>query len=97
MLAETDLYLHDLFNGWVKAHSNFHYTPVISEPDTSPNWTGRTGLVGNAVLQDIDDLSDVTVLISGGPAMVYGTLDSFVERGMPEKNILSDIFSYAPR
>ncbi|MCH7742013.1 MAG: NAD(P)H-flavin reductase [Proteobacteria bacterium] len=97
VLAETDLYLHDLFNGWVKAHSNFHYTPVISEPDTSPNWTGRTGLVGNAVLQDIDDLSGVTVLISGGPAMVYGTLDSFVERGMPEKNILSDIFSYAPR
>jgi CDP-4-dehydro-6-deoxyglucose reductase, E3 len=97
VLTDKDLYLHDLFSDWASVHTNFHYTPVISEPDTSPDWTGRTGLVGNAVLEDMSDLSNVTVLISGGPAMVYGTLDSFVERGMPEESMISDIFSYAPR
>lgn len=97
VLADTDLYLHDLFSSWEKAHINFHYTPVVSEPDTSPDWTGRTGLVGNVVLEDIDNLSDITVLISGGPAMVYATLDSFMERGMPEERMFSDIFSIAPR
>jgi hypothetical protein len=29
--------------------------------------------------------------------MVYATLDMFVEQGMPEENMSSDIFSYAPR
>jgi len=97
VIADKDLYLSDLFNDWVKEHENFHYIPVVSEPETSPNWAGRTGLVGDVVLSEFDSLIDVTVYVSGGPGMVYATLDSFVERGMPEGNMYSDIFSYAPR
>ena len=70
---------------------------MISEPETSPNWTGRTGLVGNAVLEDFTDVSNVTVYVSGGPGMVYATLDAFVARGMPPENMFSDVFAYAPR
>lgn len=97
VLADKDLYLTELCERWAREHENFHFVPVVSEPETSPNWQGRTGLVGEAVLQDITDLTDVTVFVSGGPAMVYATLDAFVERGMPEENMSSDIFSYAPR
>ncbi len=95
--AAAQLYLNALCESWARHDENFHYIPVVSEPETSPDWKGRTGLVGQAVLEDFDDLSDVTVFVSGGPAMVYATLDAFVERGMPEANMLSDIFSYAPR
>ena len=97
VLSNRDLYLSGLFESWEAKHDNLHFIPVVSEPDRSPDWTGRTGLVGEAALQDLDDVSDVTVFVSGGPAMVYATLDAFVERGMPEENMKSDIFSYAPR
>lgn len=95
--SAEDLYMADLCRSWEEAHANFHFIPVVSDPSTSPDWHGRTGLVGEAVLEDFDDLSDVTVYVSGGPAMVYATLDAFVERGMPESAMRSDIFSYAPR
>lgn len=97
VLADKDLYLADLCRQWEAEDSNFHFVPVVSEPATSPDWNGRTGLVGEAALEDFEDLSDVTVFVSGGPAMVYATLDAFVAKGMPEASMRSDIFSYAPR
>jgi len=97
VLSSSDLYLDDLCKKWDRENDNFHYIAVVSEPSSSPDWTGRTGLVGDAVLDDFDDLHDVTVIVSGGPAMVYATLDAFMERGMPRQNMRSDIFSYAPR
>ena len=97
VLSDTDLYLNELFTAWAQIHTNFHYTPVVSEPDSSHKWSGRTGLVGEIVLEDFDDFSDINVIISGGAAMVYATLDSFVECGVSEDKLHSDIFSYAPR
>ena len=97
VLAARDLYLEPLCREWEAKHSNFHYIPVVSEPDTSPDWQGRTGLVGVAALEDFDSVSNVQVIVAGGPGMVYATLDAFVARGMPEANMRSDIFSYAPR
>ncbi|MCB1691745.1 MAG: CDP-6-deoxy-delta-3,4-glucoseen reductase [Pseudomonadales bacterium] len=97
VLKDTDLYLSALCESWEKQHANFHYIPVVSEPALSPAWKGRTGLVGMIALEDFDDLSNVTVFVSGGPAMVYATLDAFIAKGMPESAMRSDIFSYAPR
>lgn len=97
VLADKDLYLDSLCQDWQARHSNFHYIPVVSEPTSSPEWQGRTGLVGEAALSDLDNVDNVKVIVSGGPAMVYATLDAFIDRGMPEANMQSDIFSYAPR
>ena len=97
VLAAKDLYLNDLCRGWEQSFPNLHYIPVVSEPETSPDWSGRTGLVGEAVLEDFDDLTDVIVYISGGPGMVYANFNAFVDRGMPEQNMFSDVFTYSPR
>ncbi len=97
VMAASDLYLDELCRGWESKYSHFHYVPVVSEPRTSPSWQGRTGLVGEVALGDFEDLSDVIVYVSGGPGMVYATLDAFVDKGMPSTNMHSDIFSYAPR
>ena len=97
VLNDDDLYLADLCNRWARDFNDFYFVPVISEPENTPNWSGRTGLVGDAVLEDFKDLSNVTVIVSGGPSMVYATFDAFVDRGMPAHNMKSDIFSYAPR
>ncbi|MBV1878592.1 MAG: NAD(P)H-flavin reductase [Pseudomonadales bacterium] len=97
VLADKDLYLSDLCKSWEEKDKNFHFVPVVSEPETSPDWQGKTGLVGNIALDDLGDVSDTTVFVSGSPGMVYATLDLYVENGLPEKNMFSDIFSYAPR
>jgi len=97
VIAEKDLYLSSLCAEWEQIHKNFHFIPVVSEPETSPDWHGRTGLVPDAVLEDFDDLTDVSVVVGGSPGMVYATLDRFVEHGMPQENMSSDVFSYAPR
>ena len=97
IVCDRDIYLRDLCEFWSGKHRNFHFIPVVSEPATSPDWTGRTGLVGDAVLSDFDKLDGMTVFVSGGPAMVYATFDAFVARGLPKGRMHSDIFSYAPR
>ncbi len=97
VVCDKDIYLAELCSSWVAKYPNFHFIPVVSNPETSPNWSGRTGLVGHAVLEDFEDLADVSVIVSGGPAMVYATLDAFMAKGMPEHKMSSDIFSYAPR
>ena len=97
VISSNDLYLDDLCKTWDEKYSNFHYIPVVSEPNKSLNWQGRIGLVGEAALLDLDDLTNISVYVSGSVGMVYATLDSFMDRGMPEENMFSDVFSFAPR
>ena len=97
VVQDKDLYLSDLCTSWEKKNENFHFIPVVSEPETSRDWKGRTGLVPDAVLADFPNLIDVSVIVGGSPGMVYASLDRFVAKGMPEENMFSDVFSYAPR
>ena len=97
VVSDKDIYLDALCQTWESKYPNFHFAPVVSEPETSPEWQGRKGLVGEVALAELDEVSDALVFVSGGPAMVYATLDAFMAKGMPEENMRSDIFSYAPR
>ena len=97
VVSEADIYMAAQFKTWEDKHPDFRFIPVVSEPTTSPNWTGRTGLVGVEALADFPDPENITVFVSGGPGMVYATLDAFVEKGMPADNMHADVFSYAPR
>jgi len=97
VLLEDDLYLHHDLLMLAQEWRYFHYIPVVSEITRSSSWQGKTGLVGNTVLADIEDLNTHLIYISGSPAMVYGTLDNFVQKGFDETNMHSDVFSFAPR
>jgi len=92
---EEDLYLNQLAQTWADEHDHIEYTPVLSETDEADEWQGRTGLVHNAILEDIEDLSKYEVYTCGPPPMVHAVLDSFVERGLPEEYIYSDSFEFA--
>ena len=94
VLTPEDLYLDDYFKA-AAASPGVTYIPVVS--GNSTNWTGRTGLVGEAVYQDRQNLNDYLVFVSGSPGMVYGTLDHFTASGFDAKNMRSDVFDYAPR
>lgn len=88
------LYMNDLAERWAAAHG-IRYTPVLSEPDAG--WTGRTGLVHEAVLADHPDLSAYQAYVCGAPAMCEAALRDFTAHGLPQNEFFADVFSYAPR
>lgn len=91
--AEPDLYLHALAQDWTHKHANFHYTPVLSEPD--PDWPGERGLVHQALLRAYPDLHGYEVYISGPPVMVRAGKLAFVDAGLDADHLFYDSFDYA--
>ena len=88
-----DLYLKGLPETWAKEHSNFHYTPVLSDPD--PGWPGRKGWVHDAVVADHPDLSGYDVYMSGPPVMIEAAMAAFAVCGLDLEHAYSDAFEYA--
>jgi CDP-4-dehydro-6-deoxyglucose reductase len=91
--GERDLYLRELPEKWAAEHDNFHFVPVLSEPD--PTWSGRTGWVHQAVLQDFPDLSGHDLYMAGPPPMVNAGREAFGAAGMPAAQMHFDSFDYA--
>ena len=92
----ADLYMDALPAKWVNEHSNFNYVPVLSEAPASDNWNGRTGLVHQAVMQDLPDLRDYQVYACGAPAMVEAAHRDFITQcGLPDEEFFSDSFTPA--
>lgn len=95
--VEEDMYLESLAQGWAEKHANLRFIPVVSEPAKSPGWSGRTGLLPDAISDDLTSVENVQLFASGSPAMVYALLDRFEARGLQPEQIHSDVFAYAPR
>lgn len=88
-----DFYTFDALSAW-QSMSNLHFHQIVSEDN---GWTGRSGMLYEAVCSDIQHLNDYRVIACGSPAMVYGTLDALVAAGMQPEQMLADAFAYAPR
>jgi CDP-4-dehydro-6-deoxyglucose reductase len=91
--SERDLYLRELPEKWALEHGNFHFVPVLSEPNTG--WEGRTGWVHEAVLEDFPDLSGYDLYMAGPPPMVNAGRAAFSAAGMPDGHMHFDSFDYA--
>jgi CDP-4-dehydro-6-deoxyglucose reductase, E3 len=92
-----DMYMHDLCKRWAEYMPNLTYIPVLSNPKTEDNWTGRTGYVQDAVIADIKDLSGYQVYACGLPDMVDAARKAFVgEVGLNPDEFFSDAFTFAP-
>ncbi len=91
-----DLYLPDLPEQWAKEHANFHFVPVLSDAGPEDAWTGRTGLVHDAILADFPDLAGYQVYACGSVGMVEAAKPAFLSRGMQQDDCFSDAFRLAP-
>ena len=86
-----DLYLMNLPRKWEAHASWLKYVPVLSEPVA--DWSGATGLVHQAVLRDLPDLSDWQVYACGNPLMISNArLDFQTLGGLPEDQFFADPF-----
>lgn len=87
------LYMLALAEEWARSRKNFQFVPVLSEPTAGCAWSGRTGLVHEAVLADYADLSALEAYVCGPPAMVEAARASFIgRRGMSEDSFFADAF-----
>lgn len=91
-----DLYLSDLPQKWAAVHAHFRFVPVVSDALAEDNWTGRTGFVHRAVMEDFPDLSGCQVYACGVPVMVNASQHDFTTQcGLPENEFYADSFTTA--
>jgi CDP-4-dehydro-6-deoxyglucose reductase len=89
--ARRDLYMLDLPRTWER--ENFKFIPVLSDPTPECRWTGRTGFVHRAVMQDIPDMAGVQVYACGAPVMVDAARADFGSHcGLPAEEFFADSF-----
>ncbi|MFD0668991.1 CDP-6-deoxy-delta-3,4-glucoseen reductase [Ramlibacter sp. MAHUQ-53] len=89
-----DLYMDD----WVRAQCaqmpNLRYVPVVSNALPEDNWTGRTGFVHKAVLEDLPDLSGHQVYACGAPIVVESARTEYsAQAGLPPEEFYADSFT----
>jgi CDP-4-dehydro-6-deoxyglucose reductase, E3 len=89
--AKRDLYMLDVPAGWSRA--GFKFIPVLSDATPECQWTGRTGFVHRAVMQDFPDMSGVQVYACGAPVMVDAARADFSSQcGLPAEEFFADSF-----
>jgi CDP-4-dehydro-6-deoxyglucose reductase len=88
----ADLYMHDWVLAKVAEMPNLSYVPVVSDALPEDAWTGRTGFVHSAVLQDFADLSGHQVYACGAPIVVDSAQTAYAAAGLPEGEFYADSF-----
>ncbi len=89
--AKRDLYMLDVPSSWNAP--NFKFVPVLSDPTPECRWTGRTGFVHRAVMEDFPDLSGYQVYACGAPVMVDAARKDFSEKShLPPEEFFADSF-----
>jgi NAD(P)H-flavin reductase/quinol-cytochrome oxidoreductase complex cytochrome b subunit len=94
--ALDDMYARTLCEQWAREHPNFRFVPVLSDPKPEDRWTGRTGLVHEAILEDYPSLAGHQVYACGSLAMVEAAHPAFIARGLTQDDCFSDAFRLAP-
>lgn len=89
-----DLYMDALARAWEQALPGLRYVPVVSDALPEDDWRGRVGLVHEAVLQDLPDLSNYQVYSCGTPVMVEAARRDFcLQGGLPPEEFYADAFT----
>lgn len=89
-----DLYLHALCEQWAATLPQLRYIPVISDALPEDGWSGRSGYVHRAVMDDLPDLSGHQVYACGAPVVVDAARRDYVERcGLPADEFYADAFT----
>ncbi len=90
---KEDIYMRELAESWAQAHPHITFIPVLSEPASPDHWTGRTGLVHQAVMQDFPDMSGMEVYACGAPVVIDSARRDFAAKcKLPEAAFYADAF-----
>ena len=85
-----DLYMRELAEGWQREQHDFTFVPVLSQAVPQDRWSGRTGLVHEAILHDFPDLKGYEIYVCGSAKMVEEAFPAFLAQGLAEEFCFSD-------
>lgn len=90
----ADLYM----DAWVREAQatmpHLRYMPVVSDALPEDGWTGRTGFVHQAVLDDLPNMAGHQVYACGAPIVVDSARRDFIQRAqLPEEEFYADAFT----
>jgi len=90
----SDLYMEDWVRERLVEMPNLAYVPVISNALPEDNWTGRTGFVHKAVMEDHPLLTGYQVYACGAPIVVDSARAEYSARGgLPPEDFFADSFT----
>ena len=91
-----DLYMDALCREWATEIPDFRYVPVVSDALPQDNWSGRTGFVHRAVMEDFPDLSAHQVYACGAPVVIDAARRDFAAScAMSPDEFYADSFTTA--
>lgn len=79
----------NLINHWAQQYKNIQAHIIVSDDGT---WSGRTGLVHEAILQDFTSLEGYVIYACGSPTMISTAKEAFIQQGMEDGAFHSDAF-----
>ena len=88
----SEMYAFEQLSSLEQQHPLFNFIPVVELPET--DWTGKTGWVHQAVLDDIPDLSAYQVYVAGRFEMAKVVRDDFTKRGLPTTSLFGDAYAF---
>ena len=88
--TENDFYYLEQFKKLSNNNPNFNFFPIISDQTKVNNI--RTGLVTDAVMEDIEDFDGFKVYLAGPPPMVEAAEKLFPNLGLRKNDIHADAF-----
>jgi len=90
----ADLYMNDWVEAQLKVMPQLTYVPVVSNALPEDAWTGRTGFVHQAVLQDHPQLTAYQVYACGAPIVVESARADYIQKaGLLEESFFADSFT----
>lgn len=87
----VDLYFHTRLQKLSSDVSELSYVPVVQFPETDEELGMRNGFVHEAVLEDLNDLANYDIFISGSGPMVGAVHSALVKAGADADSIFSDM------
>jgi len=92
----ADLYQSAWIEAQLASMPHLRYVPVVSDAQPEDQWTGRTGFVHRAVLQDFPNLSGHQVYACGAPIVVESARTDFsAQAGLLPEEFFADSFTSA--
>ncbi len=90
----SDLYMDAWVQQQLAAMPNLRYVPVVSDALAEDAWSGRTGFVHRAVMEDFPDLSGHQVYACGAPIVIESARRDFSATAqLPADEFYADSFT----
>ncbi|MBC7619607.1 MAG: CDP-6-deoxy-delta-3,4-glucoseen reductase [Candidatus Saccharibacteria bacterium] len=90
----SDLYMQDWVQTQLAVMPKLSFVPVVSEAQEGGTWSGRTGFVHRAVMQDFPDMRGYEVYACGAPVVVDSARIDFVAQcGLDSDDFFADAFT----